>query len=92
MRRWILALTLFCLALTGLTSPPPGLGKWTCFLFAGTAQAAGERTAQMSKRRDQKQPDEDDSEDENPPPADDENSDDENDENEDSDDNADDNE
>jgi hypothetical protein len=83
MRRWILTLTLFCSALTGLPSPPPGFGKWLGFPFAGRAEAAGDRTAQMSKRRDQVPPNDDDNEDENPPAADDDKSEDENDEAED---------
>lgn len=78
MRRWILALALFCSALTGLPSPPSGFGKWLGFPFAGTAEAAGDRMAQMSKRRDQVPPNDDDNEDENPSPADGDNSDDEN--------------
>ncbi|HEV1999005.1 MAG TPA: hypothetical protein VGQ97_00765 [Xanthobacteraceae bacterium] len=78
MRRWIVALPLLCMALAALMWAP-ARGVKSDFHFVAAAQAAGERTAQMSKRRDQKQPDEDDSEDEN-------------DENDDSDDNADDNE
>lgn len=98
MRRWIVALALFCSALTGLASPPAGFGKRMGFPFAGVAEAATDRMAQMSKRRDQVPPDDDDdsddenlppADDENPPPADEEQSDDENDN---SNDNADDNE
>ena len=80
MRRWIVALALFCSALTGLASPPAGFGKRMGFPFAGVAEAATDRMAQMSKRRDQVPPDDDDdSDDENLPPADEEQSDDEND-------------
>jgi hypothetical protein len=81
MRRWVLAVTLFCSALTALGSAPPRFAKWMGFDFVGKAEAAGDRLAQMSKRRDQVPPAEDDSEDENPPPADDE--DEENDDNDD---------
>ena len=82
MRRWIVALALFCSALTGLASPPAGFGKRMGFPFAGVAEAATDRMAQMSKRRDQVPPDDDDdSDDENLPPADEEQSDDENDNN-----------
>ena len=85
MRRWILALTLLCSALTALASATPRLGKWMTFDFVGKAEAAGDRLAQMSKRRDQKQPTDDDSEDENPP------ADDEDDENDDEEEESDDN-